>query len=142
MGLKCSFHLHFVERLWLRSLLGIVCAWAPGTTGPHRETETPGTATTQIISIYIISTSITVVNNSSNLIHSFLCSLGNRDSIPMDFLPGTGNYNSHVHKTAVEAIINCIKSGVSDKSTNSVQPGPSLGLALSAQSLKSLWARG
>lgn len=99
----------------MQSLLGLVCALAPVTTGPCCEAETLGTATVQIISIDIISTSITVVSNSSNLIN---CFLGNRDSIPMDFMPRIGNYSSHVHKIAVQATINCIKPGISDKSTD------------------------
>lgn len=87
------------------------------------ETETLSIATVQIISIYIISTSSPVVNNNRNLIHCFLCCLGNRDSIPMYFMTGIRNYSSHVRKIAVQAIINCIKSGISDQSINVVLIG-------------------
>lgn len=114
--------------------MGLVCALAAGTTGAPCEAETFGTATVQIVSIYIISTSITAVNNSSNLIHRFLCCLGNRDSIPMDFMPGIGRYSSHVHRIAVQAVINCIKSGISDKST---QMGAFLGLGLGRHGVSS-----
>lgn len=45
----------------------------------------------------------------------------------MDFLPGIGSYSSRVHRIAVQAVLNCIKSGISDKST---QTGAFVGLGL------------
>lgn len=130
MGLKSSFHLNFVECLWIAKSSGSCMCFGSWHNWTHCEAETLGTATMQIISIYIISTFITVVNNSSNLIHHFLCCLGNRASIPMDFMPGIGNHSSHVHKTALQAVMNCANQTFQTRAPTQCQMDASAGLGL------------
>lgn len=68
--------LHLVECPWI--VKAPCCVYS----GPsRRETESCWHHTVQISNIYIGRSSITV-SNTSNLIHCFLCSLGNRGSIP------------------------------------------------------------
>lgn len=86
--LKCSFHLHLVECLWIVKI-SVLCVLGPlvpterGTVllAPHH--------TMQISTIYI-SRGFFTVSYSSNLIHCFLCCLGNRDSIPRILYQGLG----------------------------------------------------
>lgn len=88
VGLKCSFHLHLVEcpRIVKISVLCVLGPLVPTERGtvllaPHH--------TMQINTIYI-SRGFFTVSCSSNLIHCFLCCLGNRNSIPRILYQGLG----------------------------------------------------